>query len=59
MSTVCQAVLDVGAIVEIKMRHSLCLHGAYYAAIGLSTFQGIHLFCIGWTLCMLKDSAAY
>lgn len=50
VSAMCQEVLDVRAIVEIKTKHSPYFHGAYYVVFALSSiFQG-HLFHVCLTL---------
>lgn len=38
-----QAVLDVGAIVEIQTKHCPCFHSAYYLAIGLLHISGAYI----------------
>lgn len=59
MSVMCQAVLDVETVIEIKSQNSSFLHGAYLIAIDLSSpFQShASIFCS--TLSSLKESAPY
>lgn len=47
MSVMCQAVLDVETVIEIKSQNSSFLHGAYLIAIDLSShFRAMHLFSV-------------
>lgn len=47
-----QAALDVGAIVEVKIKNSRCLHKRSFSP---PHFRGIHLFCLLSSLASLKN----
>lgn len=53
-----QAVLDVGAIVEIQTKHCPCFHSAYYLAIGLLHISGAYICSVSAQLSASLDSAA-
>jgi len=59
MSVMCQAVLDVETVMEIKSQNSPFLLGAYLIAVGLSSPFQSHTSVLCSTLPSLKESAPY